>query len=59
VKFSNLVVFSTGMDFLGRNGGICPPAENEMDIMQHLQNLSEPFLSYHPFSTENSDSGNI
>jgi len=58
VKSRDLVAFSTVMDFLDKNDGIGPPVENAMDIMQHLQNLSEPFLSYHPFLTENSDSGN-
>jgi hypothetical protein len=46
------------MNFLDKNDEIGPPAENEMDIMQHLQNLSELFLSYHPFLTENSNGGN-
>jgi hypothetical protein len=46
------------MDFLDKNDGTGPPVENEMDIMQHLQNLSEPFVSYHPFLTENSGGGN-
>ena len=53
MKSRNLVAFSTVMDLLDKNDGIGPPAENEMDIMQHLQNLS-----YHPFLTENSSSGN-
>jgi len=46
------------MDFFDKIDENGLPAENEMDIMQHLQNLSQPFLSYHPFLTENSDGGN-
>jgi hypothetical protein len=41
------------MDFLDKYDGNRPPAENETDNVQHLQNLS-----YNPFLTENSDGGN-
>jgi hypothetical protein len=58
VNSGNLVAFSTVMDFLDKNGWKRPSGENETGIMLHLQNLSEPFLSYNPSLTVNSDGGN-
>jgi hypothetical protein len=59
VNSGNLVAFSTVMDFLDKNNGKRPSAENETGIILHLQNLSEQFLSYNPFLTVNGGNKNL
>jgi hypothetical protein len=58
VKTGNLAAFPTMLDFLDKNDRNEPPAGTQSHIAQHLENLSQQFLSYYPFLTEDSDGGN-
>jgi hypothetical protein len=58
VKSGNLAAFPTMLDFLDENDRNTPPAGTESHITQHFENLSQQFLSYYPFLTEDSDGGN-
>jgi hypothetical protein len=55
VKFGNLVPFHTMLDFLEENDRNEPPAGTQCHITQHLEHMSQQFLSYYPFLTEDSD----
>jgi hypothetical protein len=58
VKSRNLAAFPTVLDFLDENDRNKPPAGTQSHITQHVENLSQQFLSYYPFLTEDSDGGN-
>jgi hypothetical protein len=58
VKSENLAAFPTMLDFLDEKDGNEPPARTQCHITQHLENLSQKFLSYYPFLTEDSNGGN-
>jgi hypothetical protein len=58
VKSRNLAAFPTMLDFLDKNDRNEPPAGTQSHITHHLENLSQQFLSYYPFLTEDSDGGN-
>jgi hypothetical protein len=58
VKSENLAAFPTMLDFLDQNDRNEQPAGTQSHITQHLENLSQQFLSYCPFLTEDSDGGN-
>jgi hypothetical protein len=58
VKSGNLAAFPTMLDLLDDNDRKEPPTETQSHIRQHLENLSQQFLSYYPFMTEDSDGGN-
>jgi hypothetical protein len=46
------------LDFLDENDRNEPPAGTQFRNTQHLENLSQQFLSYYPFLTEGSYGGN-
>jgi hypothetical protein len=52
VKFGNLAAFPTMLDYLDENDRNEPPAGTQSHITQHLENLSQQFLSHCPFLTE-------
>jgi hypothetical protein len=58
VKSGNLAAFPTMLDLLDNNDRNEPPAGTQSHITQHLENLSQQFLSYYPFFTEDSYGGN-
>jgi hypothetical protein len=58
VKSRNLAAFPTVLDFLDKNDRNEPPAGTQSHITQHLENMSQQFLSYYPFLTEDSVGGN-
>jgi hypothetical protein len=58
VKSGNLAAFPKMLDFLDVNNRNEPPAGTQSHISQHMGNLSQQFLSYCPFLTEDSDGGN-
>jgi hypothetical protein len=58
VKSENLAAFPTMLDFLDENYRNEQPAGTQSHITQCLGNLSQKFLSYYPFLTEDSDGGN-
>jgi hypothetical protein len=58
VKSKNFAAFPTMLDFLDENDRNEPPAGTLSHSMQHLENLSQQFLSHYPFLTEDSDGGN-
>jgi hypothetical protein len=52
VKSGNLAAFPTMLDFLDENDRNEQPAGTQSHITQHLENLSQQFLSYYPFLTK-------
>jgi hypothetical protein len=60
VNSENLAAFPTMLDLLDEKDVNEPPAGTQSHIKQHLENLSQQFLSYeyYPFLTEDSDGGN-
>jgi hypothetical protein len=58
VKSGNLAAFPTMLDFLDENDRSESPAETQSHITQHFENLSQQFLLYYSFLTEDSDGGN-
>jgi hypothetical protein len=58
VKSGNMATFPRVLDFIDENDRNEPPAGTQPHIAQHLEYLSQHFLSYYPFLTEESDGGN-
>jgi hypothetical protein len=58
VKSGNLAAFTTMLDFLDENYRNEPPAGTQSHITQHFENLSQQFLSYYSYLTEDSGGGN-